>query len=47
MFLPPHYTQDNCTTLHHIKQETKSVEEYTHGIEKPPNDFGRVTIKAR
>ena len=28
-FLPPHYLQDNFTGLHRIRQEGRSVEEYT------------------
>jgi hypothetical protein len=33
-FLPPHYLQDNYTKLHNLKQETKSVEEYTREFER-------------
>jgi len=29
-FLPSHYLQGNYTTLHNLRQESKSVEEYTH-----------------
>lgn len=33
-FLPPHYLQDNYTKLYNLRQETKSVEEYTREFEK-------------
>ena len=33
-FLPPHYLQDNYTKLHNLRQESKSVEEYTREFEK-------------
>ena len=33
-FLPPHYVQDNYLKLHHLKQGTKSVEEYTREFEQ-------------
>ena len=33
-FLPPHYLQDNYLKLHHLKQGTKSVEEYTREFEQ-------------
>jgi len=32
--LPSHYLQDNYLILHHLKQETKSVEEYTREFEQ-------------
>ena len=33
-FLPSHYVQDNYFKLHHLKQGTKSVEEYTREFEQ-------------
>ena len=33
-FLPPHYFQDNYNKLYSLKQETKSVEEYTREFER-------------
>ena len=33
-FLPPHYLQDNFLKLHHLKQGSKSVEEYTRDFEQ-------------
>lgn len=33
-FLPPHYLQDNFLKLHHLKQGSKSVEEYTREFEQ-------------
>ena len=33
-FLPPHYLQDNYTKLYNLKQESKSVEEYTREFER-------------
>jgi len=33
-FLAPHYLQDNYTKLHNLRQESKSVEEYTREFEK-------------
>jgi len=33
-FLPPHYLQDKYTKLHNLKQETRSVEEYTREFEQ-------------
>ena len=33
-FLPPHHLQDNYTKLHNLRQESKSVEEYTREFEK-------------
>ena len=33
-FLPSHYLQDNYLKLHHLKQGTKSVEEYTREFEQ-------------
>ena len=33
-FLPSHYVQDNYYKLHHLKQSTKSVEEYTREFEQ-------------
>jgi len=37
-FLPSHYLQDNYLELHHLKQGTKSVEEYTR-------EFKQVLLK--
>jgi len=37
-FLPPHYLQDNFLKLHHLKQGSKSVEEYTR-------DFKQLLLK--
>jgi len=34
MFLPPHYVQDNFLKLHHLKQGSKSVKEYTRDFEQ-------------
>ena len=33
-FLPSHYLQDNYLKLHHLKQGSKSVEEYTREFEQ-------------
>jgi len=33
-FLRPHYVQDNFTKLHNIRQEGRSVEEYTQEFER-------------
>jgi len=33
-FLPSHYIQDNYFKLHHLKQGSKSVEEYTREFEQ-------------
>jgi len=33
-FLPCHYLQDNYTKLQNLRQESKSVEEYTRKFEK-------------
>ena len=33
-FLPLHYLQDNFFKLHHLKQGSKSVEEYTRDFEQ-------------
>jgi len=33
-FLPPHYVQDNFTRLHNIRQEGRSVEEYTRDFDR-------------
>jgi len=33
-FLPPSYIQDNFLKLHHLKQGSKSVEEYTRHFEQ-------------
>ena len=33
-FLPPHYIQDNFTKLHNIRQDGRSVEEYTREFER-------------
>jgi len=33
-FLPPHYLQDNYTKLYNLRQELKSVEEYTREFER-------------
>ena len=33
-FLPSHYIQDNYSKLHHLKQGSKSVEEYTREFEQ-------------
>ena len=33
-FLPPHYLQNNFLKLHHLKQGSKSVEEYTRDFEQ-------------
>jgi len=33
-FLPSHYVQDNFARLHNIKQEGRSVEEYTRDFER-------------
>ena len=33
-FLPPHYVQDNFTKLHNIRQDGRSVEEYTRELER-------------
>ena len=32
-FLPPYYLQDNFLKLHHLKQGSKNVEEYTRDFE--------------
>jgi len=34
LFLPPHYLQDNYTKLHNLRQDTRSVEEYTREFEQ-------------
>jgi len=36
-FLPPHYVQDNFAKLHNIREEGRSVQEYTR-------DFGRLLM---
>ena len=33
-FLPFHYLQDKYTKLHNLRQESKSVEEYTREFER-------------
>jgi len=33
-FLPPNHLQDNFLKLHHLKQGSKSVEEYTRDFEE-------------
>jgi len=33
-FLPPHYLQDNYTKLYNLRQEPKSVEEYTQEFKR-------------
>jgi len=33
-FLPPYYLQDNYTRLHHLRQETKTVEEYAYEFKR-------------
>jgi len=33
-FLPPYYIQDNFIRLHNIRQEGRSVEEYTRDFER-------------
>ena len=33
-FLPSHYLQDNYTKLHNLRQESKSVEEYSCELER-------------
>jgi len=33
-FLPSHYLQENYSKLHHLKQGSLSVEEYTRGFEQ-------------
>ena len=33
-FLPSHYLQDNYLKVHHLKQGSKSVEEYTREFEQ-------------
>ena len=33
-FLPVHYLQDNYNKFHHLRQESKSIEEYTREFEK-------------
>jgi len=33
-FLPPHYLQANYTKLYNLRQETRSVEQYTREFEK-------------
>jgi len=33
-FLPPHYVQDNFSKLHNIRQDGRSVEEYTREFER-------------
>jgi len=34
-FLPPHYIQENFTRLDNIREEGRSVEEYTRDFERP------------
>ena len=33
-FVPTHYLEDNYLKLHHLKQRTKNVDEYTREFEQ-------------
>ena len=44
-FLPSHYLQENYSKLHHLKQGSMSVEEYTREFDVPAKGVEDTSLK--